>query len=170
MRSTLPKTLALLAALLLASCDYFAADEDVGFKADLSGGLERTLRGEADFRVRSEQSFLFYHMPTRWSIDFADDDDRIYFMRRGRERPEVDRYDVGAFENVYENDSVFTAFMILDDVEPTFYTTGGFVEVTRSTPDVVEGTFAFTALPADTLEDPFEEVRVEGFFTARPAR
>ena len=170
MKSTLPKTLALLAALLLASCDYLAAEEDVDFRATVSGGLERKMRGEADFRVRSKQTFLFYRQPTTWDIDFASGGDRLYLMRGGRARPEVGRYGVGPYKNIYENDSVFTAFLILDGVPATFYATGGFVEVTRSTADVVEGLFAFTALPADTLEEPFREVTVEGSFTARPTR
>ncbi len=149
----------LLAVLTLTAClDRTTGPVlDGSFEAFISGDFEDELSGSARFGITPGQGFTIslapveiYHM-----IGLGNPDDV---------RPEVGFYEVGDLE-----DDGFFALYVRDTFDGTisFVSHSGELDITTSSPDLLEGTLTFTAHGTPPMEpDVSLEVAVDVTFSA----
>ena len=174
-------------ALLLCSCDAGPEPPPPPSRSSVSVSGERTVAfgAEADYKMGPtlESSFLqlLFPYPTTaiYSTDFglrirsgSGGGGNVSFGRQRELRPEVGRYEiVHALVSPFYPSTRFYASVVLDSTGAApaerggvYFGQSGYIEITRSDPGVIEGTFAFEAGSGDPREA--AAVSVQGTFYA----
>ena len=156
--SCTPRAFLLLALLAgpLAACDSNGDDLDDGtFQAQVSGGAQAALRGQAAFAVETEGGQTISAVGL---VNTEDDEDAVFLVIDGQATAKT--YSVAA-----DNAGAILVLHGTGDDGDLYIAESGSITVTRADAGRLSGSFDVTAVP---LFDEDDEVRLRGSFSAKP--
>ncbi len=186
LRHTARIAFALAVALGAAACDSGTPNPPRTASVQVTGAYASSYDTDASFRTRSSDAEVavvrafFAYLPflasNQFTIALSDGPNApvyLYINRGTLERPAVGRYPItNTLEAAFYPSSRFYAGILYHD--PTelrrVASQSGYVEITRSDPGLLEGTFEFQAVgrgPSDSGLSADGEVTVRGSFQAR---